>query len=251
MRSVCCVSPAAATSTRLPNSDARADCRADQRQQQKQRQRHRRKFREYSRARRSGRRAATAVFQTMLQRAQRAIGAQRQQRGGNRARQSRRVIEVAKPVVNQNAEAAGGDERRNRRDADAQHGRGANARQNERRRQRKFDLSQNLALGHAHRDGGFAHIFIDALHAGQRVANQRQNRINHQRDDGVLRADIEKRQQKPEQRQTWNRLKNVRAADDWFLQRRSPRRQHAQRHADDERNRHRDHDQREMLAGAF
>ena len=73
----------------------------------------------------------------------------------------------------------------------------------------QFHHAQNLPARHSHRDGGIAHHRIDAENSGDRVAQDRQQRIEHQRDDrGVLpdAADERDRNQKAEQREAGDGL---------------------------------------------
>ena len=76
--------------------------------------------------------------------------------------------------------------------------------------------------GHAHRDGGFAHRGVHAEDADQGVAQDRQQRVEAQRDDrGALAdaADERQRHQKAEQRQAGDGLRDIGEAQ---AQRRAP-----------------------------
>ncbi len=83
-------------------------------------------------------------------------------------------------------------------------------------RQREFHLPQQLAVGHAHAASGFDHGAINAFDAGVGVANERQQRVEREREDGEAvgaGADPGRGQKKSEERQAGNGLNNVGAAE--------------------------------------
>src|SRR5947209_5092162 len=78
------------------------------------------------------------------------------------------------------AEAGLPDRRRECRGADRPHARRTNARGDHRRGERQLDLAEDLSAGHAHAACGLDGGRIDAAQAGDRVANDRQDRIERQ-----------------------------------------------------------------------
>jgi hypothetical protein len=156
--------------------------------------------------------------------------------------------EAAKDVC---AEAARADSRRDGRHPDRDHGRDAHARQYHVQRQRKLHLPQYLSLAHPHRDRRLADVFVHAFDARHGVANEGQQRVEHERDDGRARADAaeqRKRDEETKERETRHGLQHARDAEHGALQRRAPRDENAQRDADEDGEHYRDEHEKEVLA---
>ena len=105
---------------------------------------------------------------------------------------------------------------------------------------------------HAHGDRRFADRRVHAQDARQRVPQDGQQRVQHERDDRRVLADAaDEREwdQKPEQRQAGDGLHDVSKAEDPPLQRRASGEQDAGRNGDGDGDSHGDADQHEMLQG--
>ena len=89
----------------------------------------------------------------------------------------------------EDAEPAASDGGRDGGRADGGDGGDADARNDGGRGQRQLHFPEQLTAGHAHGDGGFAHGGVDAQDSGERVAKNRKQRVEHQRDDGGALAD--------------------------------------------------------------
>jgi hypothetical protein len=116
------------------------------------------------------------LFKANLQGAQCGIGAQSEQRGGNRSHQGFHVVGATEAILNVDAKPASIDESGDGCDADTKHGGNAHARQDDTGSQRQFDLPQNLPIGHAHRHGRLTHAAFDAGNACHRISHKWQKR---------------------------------------------------------------------------
>src|SRR5581483_7383480 len=164
--------------------------------------------------------------------------------------------EAAKNVAPQ---PAGIDGRRDGRRADTDHRGHPHPGDDDAQGERQLDLKQQLAVGHAHAAAGIADRRIDAADAGERIANDRQERVERQRHDRGARADaaddlhMEKinieRYQKAEQRQARHRLHDVGETEHGSAERRLARENNAQRHADRNRDAGGDRNQKQVLEG--
>ena len=139
--------------------------------------------------------------------------------------------ETAEDVV---AEAGRADRRRERRGAHHPDRRRAHARDDHRQRERQLDAPELLARRHADAARGFAHRGIDAREAGHRVAQDRQQAVERERDQRGQGADPahvdpaareqradprEQRHHHREQRETRDGLDRARGAEQRRLER--------------------------------
>src|SRR5947199_4820623 len=112
-------------------------------------------------------------------------------------------------------------------------------------------MREELPVGHSHAPPRLAHCRVHTGDPLVGVANDGQERVEDERDDGGPRADAadeRQRDEESEQREARHRLEHVRHAQNGAPPRRPPREQDAQRHADHDRRTGRDRDQIQMLA---
>jgi hypothetical protein len=95
-------------------------------------------------------------------------------------------LQAAEDVV---AEAGGADGRRERGHADAPDGGGSHARQDHRQRERQLDEAQALSRRHADAVRRLAHGRVHAPEAGDRVAQDRQQAVEHEAQEGGQEPD--------------------------------------------------------------
>src|ERR1043166_8429393 len=187
-----------------------------------------------------------AAPEAVLDGAEKKIGRERQERRRNGAGQDQRIVVHPKTAEDIAAEAAGVDRRRDRRGADRDHRRDANARNDNAEGQRHLDLQEQLPVGHAESPARLADRRIDAVDAGEGVADDRQERVERERRDRRARADAADNadmkqiniegNQKAEQREARHRLHDVGEAEDRLAERGTARERDAERHADENRD---------------
>ena len=112
--------------------------------------------------------------------------------------------------------------------------------------ERQLDLKQQLAVGHAHAAAGVADCRIDVADAGKSIANNRQERVQHQCHDRRPRADAAddldvkqiniERNQKSEQREARHGLHDVGKTEHWLTEARLASQKDAEGHADQNRD---------------
>ena len=190
--------------------------------------------------------------QQLLDSAEAEVGDERHQRRRNGAGEDDAVVDHRDAAKDELAEAAGADRGRDGRDPDGDDGGDADSRQHHRQRQRQLDLPEKLARGEAHRDGGFADRRADAGDPDIGVANDGQQRVQRERDDGQTvgtRAQPGQRQQQSEERQAGNGLDDIGAAQHQRLPTRPAGEQNAERHSDGDGQQHRDPDQPQVFGG--
>ena len=146
---------------------------------------------------RSRLRLRNAVFDQRQQ----LIDRERQHRGGKAAEQHEHPVLGLQPRKDVIAEAGLADRRRQRRGADHPDRRGADARHHDRQRQRQLHREQRLPRRHADALRGFQDRGIDALQAGDGVAQHRQHRIERQRQHRGQESERGKANAEPRQRQ--------------------------------------------------
>ena len=118
----------------------------------------------------------------------------------------------------------------------------------------KFHLPEKLAIGHAHAASGFDDGAIHALDAGVGVANERQQRVQREREDGEAVgtcADPGRGQKESEKREAGNGLDNVCAAEHRLFQHRPACDQNAERDSNQHGEDDGSTDQPEMFGGEF
>ncbi len=144
---------------------------------------------------------AAAVAQAVFDQRQQLIDRERQHRGGKAAEQHEHPVLGLQPGKNVIAEAGLADRRRQRRGADHPDRRGADPRHHDRQRQRQLDREQGLLRCHADALRRFQDRGVDALQAGDGVAQHRQHRIERQRQHGGQETEGGKSNSEPRQRQ--------------------------------------------------
>ena len=153
----------------------------------------------------------------------------------NRAGQDHRRVDHRQAAEDVLAQAAGADRGRNRRGADADDCRDADAGHDRRQRQRQLDLPQQLPRRHAQRGPRLDERAVDRSHPRHRRADDRQQRVDDQhgdRDPRAEAADERQRQQEPEHRQARDRLRHVGEPDERRAEAGPARREDAERNAD-------------------
>ena len=117
------------------------------------------------------------------------VGGERQKNRRQRTEQNEIDGILAEPFKDKGSEPARADQRRDDRQADRLHGHDAQPGEQYRECERQFDLPEDLPRGQPHAaprlDGGA----IDAGQSHRGVANDRQQRIEHERDDRRRHAD--------------------------------------------------------------
>ena len=213
---------------RADRDHARRAARAHRRRRSRVEQRARRA------ARRPGPTSPPPLADARLEQADQLVEAERERGRRRAAHQHRGVVarrEAAEDVV---AEAGRADRRRERRGAHHPDRRRAHARDDHGQRERQLDAPELLARRHPDAARGFAHGGIDAREAGHRVAQDRQQAVERERDQRGQGADPahgdpaareqraeprEQRHHHREQRETRDRLDRARGAEQRGLER--------------------------------
>src|SRR5436309_5461272 len=123
-------------------------------------------------------------LQSALEEAEEEIGEQSKERGGDGACEDEGITDEGDAAKNERAETTGADGGGDRCDADSDDGGGSNARKNDGQRKRKTDAKEKLRAGHAHGFGSFKDGRIDAGEANVGVAQDGEQRVEHESDDG-------------------------------------------------------------------
>src|SRR5436309_966945 len=126
----------------------------------------------------------------------------------------------------------------------------ANASENHAERKRQPHAPEDLAVGHAHGLSGFEHGRIHTRETHIGVAQDRQERVNDERDDRRAAADAADQRdgnQETEQGKAWNGLENVGNAERSGAQGAAADERHPQRHADQNRDHHGDGNERQVI----
>src|SRR5437588_8712553 len=111
------------------------------------------------------------------------VGKKRQQRRWNGPRQNHLVVHHAQSAENKLPQSARADRCRNRCQSYGEHRRNSQSGHNHSRSQRQLHLKEQLAVGQSHGASRLDHRRIDAADARVSIANQRQQRIERQRQD--------------------------------------------------------------------
>ena len=186
----------------------------------------------------------------LLQSPKREVGRQRHERGRNRAGQEQRVVVHPQATEDVHSEPACADRRRDRRRPHRDHRRHAHARDDEAERQRQLDLREHLPPGHPHRLGCLADAPVDPVDPGESVADDREQRVEEERDDRRQAPDPvcpEQRDEEAEERQARHRLQDIGRGQDRPLEPRPPRQQDADRDAEKHPRPGRDDHQQHVL----
>ena len=178
----------------------------------------------------------------------------RQNRGGNRPGQNELIVHHGETAKNELAQASGANRGGDGGQSHGNNDRHAHAGEDHAHRQRQLDLKQKLAVGESHAAPGLDHGRIDAADAGVGVANHGQQRVESQRQNrqaiGTI-AEPGHRQQKSKERETRDRLNNVRGSQHRLVPNRPVRTHYAQRNTDQHREQRGDSHQPEMLQREF
>src|SRR3989441_4439858 len=128
-------------------------------------------------------------LQSALEEAEEEIGEQSKERGGDGACEDEGITDEGDAAKNERAETTGADGSGDRCDADSDDGGGSNASKNDGQGKRKTDTEENLRAGHAHGFRSFEDGGIDAGEANVGVAQDGEQRVEHESDDGGAFAD--------------------------------------------------------------
>src|SRR5215472_5616090 len=182
--------------------------------------------------------AAGLSGQAALEPSQRLVGEDGQQGGGNGSGEDDLVVDHGETAEDVFPEASGADGGGDGGEPDGNDSGHADAGDDDTQRQREFDAQKELAVGHAHAASGFDHSAVDACDSGRGVANQREQRVEGEGEDGeAVRAGADPGggQKESEQGETGDGLNDVGAAEDGLAQHRMARDENAERDADEHR----------------
>src|SRR5689334_16790091 len=149
--------------------------------------------------------------QSPFQQPEKKIRKKSQQRRWNRSRQNQRITHQRDTAKNKRPQSSRANLRRNRRHANRDNRRRPNPRKDDRERQRKTHAKQDLCPRHAHGFRRFEHCGIDPAQSHISVPQNRQKRVQHQRDNRSAPAnppEKRNRNQQSKKRKARNRLKN-------------------------------------------
>src|SRR5258708_11274265 len=121
------------------------------------------------------------------------IGKESEECGGNGAGENEGIADQGDAAEDKCAEAAGADGGGDGSDADGDDGGGANSGENDGERERETDAEEDLRTSHAHGFGGFEDGGIDAGKANVGVAQDGEQRIEDERDNGGALANAGER----------------------------------------------------------
>ena len=167
------------------------------------------------------------------------------------SRQNHGRVHHRETAIDVLAEAARANRSSNRRGADADDGRDADAGDNRRQRQRQLHLPQQLARGHPHRDAGLANRRVDPAESGDRCPHDWEQPVQNQHDERRARADAADErhgEEKAEHRQAWDGLHDAGDGHQRRRQARAPRREDAERDAERDRDECGSRDEQHVLA---
>src|ERR1700730_10663936 len=153
--------------------------------------------------------------QSPLHSSEHKVGEERQQRGRNGACQNHLVVHHGQSAKNILSEAARTNRCCNGCQSNGEHRGNSQSGDNDSRGQRQFHLEEQLAIGQSHGPSGLDHRRIDAANACVSIADQRQQRIERERQDrqpASAFSDPRRRKKKAEQGKAWDGLDDVRAA---------------------------------------
>src|SRR5258706_11682843 len=119
--------------------------------------------------------------QSALQPSEHKVGEERQQRSRNGSRQNHLVVHHGETAKNKLSQSARADRSCNRRQSNGEHRRNSQSSHNHSRGQRQLHLEEQLTVGQPHSASRLDHRRIDAANARVSIANQRQERIERQR----------------------------------------------------------------------
>ena len=158
-----------------------------------------------------------------------------QRGGGNGARQDELIVHHGHAAKNKFSQAAGADRGGDGGGAHGNHRSHTNAGDDDAERERQLDAQEQLAVGQAHAASGFNHRAVHAQNSGVRVAQDREQSVEGQRQNrhsfGAL-TEPRHGQQESEQRKTGNRLEKIRSTENGPHEPRPAGEQNAKRQAD-------------------
>src|SRR6267378_4106053 len=189
-------------------------------------------------------------LQATLEAAEEEIGKESEECGGNGAGENEGIADQGDAAEDKCAEAAGADGGGDGSDADGDDGGGANAGKNDGEREREAHAEEDLRASHAHGLGGFEDGGIDAGQADVGVAQNGEQRIEDERDNGGALADAADEwdgNQKAEEGEAGDGLENAGDAQRDGAQGGPLHNEHAERDADEDGDGHGDEDEREVI----
>src|SRR5258708_5507462 len=180
------------------------------------------------------------------------IGKESEECGGNGAGEKEGIADQGDAAEDKCAEAAGADGGGDGSDADGDDGGGANSGENDGERERETDAEEDLRTSHAHGFGGFEDGGIDAGKANVGVAQDGEQRIEDERDNGgalANAADEWDGNQEAEEGEAGDGLEHAGDAQRDGAQGGPLHNEHAERDSDENGNDHGDEDEREVIEG--
>src|SRR6266852_2830626 len=192
--------------------------------------------------------------QSPLQSSEHKVGEESQQRGRDGSRQNHLVVHHAQSAENKLSQSACADRSCDRCQSYGEHRGNSQSGDNDSRGQRQLHLEEQLAVGQSHGASRLDHRRIDAANASVSIANQRQQRIERQRQDrepASALSNPRRRKKKAEQGKARDGLDYVCAAKHWLAELRNARDQDAERNAGQRRAKSRDTGQRHLLQCAI
>src|SRR5258708_17468622 len=157
----------------------------------------------------------TQRAQSPLESSEHKVGKKRQQRRRNGSGHNHLVVHHGQSAKNKFSESARANRCCNRRQSNGEHRRNSQSSHNDSRGQRQLHLEEQLTVGQPHSASRLDHRRIDAANARVSIANQRQERIERQRQDrepAAALANPRRWKKKAEQGEAWDSLDYVRAA---------------------------------------
>src|SRR6266851_1481308 len=191
-------------------------------------------------------------LQSALKQAKEEVGEKSKQRGGDRTREDECVADESDTTKDEGAKTAGADGGGDRRDPDGDDGGGSNAGEDDSERKREAHAKKNLCARHAHGFRSFEDGGIDSGKADVRVAQDGEKRVEDESDDGGAFADAADEwdgNQKAEEGETRDSLKNAGDAQRDSSKRAALHDEHAKRNADENGDHHGNDYEREVVDG--
>jgi hypothetical protein len=189
-------------------------------------------------------------FKAALEEAEEEIGEEGEEGGGDGAGEDEGIADEGDATEDESAKAAGSDGSGDGGDADGDDGGGANTSKNDGESKRETDADEDLRAGHAHGFGGFQDGGIDAGEADVGVAQDGEQCVKDESDDGGALADAADERdgnQEAEEGKAGNSLKDAGDAERDGAQGGPLHNEHAERDADEDGDGHGDEDEREVI----
>src|ERR1700682_360169 len=188
--------------------------------------------------------------QAALEAAEQEIGKESEECSGDGAGEDEGIADQGDAAEDESAEAAGADGGGDGGDADGDDGSRTNTGKNDGEREREAEAEKDLRASHAHGLGGFEDGGIDARQADVSVAQDGEQRVEDERDNGGALADAAYERdgnQKAEEGEAGDGLEDAGDAQRDGAQSGPLHNEHAERDADENGTDHGDEDEREVI----